>query len=74
MKGVQRFQIILLLPILSLLMGCATGSPVDWRIAFYKSEATQTEFVTDYKECEYDIQCTDPIYNYGIRETRNLYI
>jgi hypothetical protein len=52
MKEVERYRIIILLPILSLITGCATGSPVDWRIAFYKSEATQTEFVTDYKECD----------------------
>ena len=33
-------------------MGCATGSPVEWRMAFYKPEATRMEFVTDYKECD----------------------
>jgi hypothetical protein len=52
MRVIERFQITILLPILSLLMGCATGSSIEWKIAFYKPEATQTEFVTDYKECD----------------------
>lgn len=52
MTGPERLQIIILLPILSLLMGCATGSPVEWKIAFFEPEATRLEFVTDYKECD----------------------
>ena len=52
MKVVERVQILIFMPILTLLIGCATSSSVEWKIAFYKPEATQTEFVTDYKECD----------------------
>lgn len=52
MKVIERFRIPIFISILALLIGCATGSSIEWKIAFYKQEATQTEFVRDYKECD----------------------
>lgn len=52
MKVIERFQILIFMPILVLLFGCATSSSIEWKIAFFKPEATQTEFVRDYKECD----------------------
>jgi hypothetical protein len=51
MKMIKRFHILLLMPILSLLVGCGAQLSTEWRIAFYNPEASRTEFVMDYKEC-----------------------
>jgi hypothetical protein len=50
MKMIKRFHILLLMPILSLLVGCGAQLSTEWRIAFYNPEASRTEFVMDYKE------------------------
>lgn len=51
MKSTKTFQILLLMTNLSLLVGCGAKFSTEWKMAFYKLEAPQTEFVMDYKEC-----------------------
>ena len=47
MTFARIFQILIFIPILVVLIGCATQGSM----AFYKPEANQAEFVMDYNEC-----------------------
>jgi hypothetical protein len=52
MKGIKRFKIQVLIPILACAIGCGSTMSTVWKIAFYKPETTKAAFVMDYKECD----------------------